>query len=203
MDAQKIIEQFTDYLLPSLTPYEAVLYIFLLRNTHFLNNVDVIRIGKRTISDRISKSRGTKTAYSHVTELLAALQEKQCIKIGDTNRDGTLYAVFLPEDIPLVHDKQVVVSLLETEDYYTNPDRRIEVFERDSYKCFYCGEKLTPKNASLDHLIPQHAGGLHAKDNLKTACLTCNSIKSGKSYEEAAPLLLKSIQERRGSKTED
>ncbi|MGH7236937.1 MAG: HNH endonuclease [Candidatus Saccharimonadales bacterium] len=63
----------------------------------------------------------------------------------------------------------------------------------------YCGEKVTAENATLDHLVPQYKGGKHTKENLKTSCLMCNSIKSGKTYEEAAPLLLKSIQERRAN----
>lgn len=70
-------------------------------------------------------------------------------------------------------------------------------FERGKWTCFYCGEKVTSQNATLDHLIPQSKEGKHTKDNLKTSCLVCNSIKSGKTYEEAAPYLLKSIQERK------
>ena len=34
------------------------------------------------------------------------------------------------------------------------------------------------------------------KSNLKTCCLICNSFKSGKTYEETTPLLLKSIKDR-------
>ncbi|MEW6377347.1 MAG: hypothetical protein AB1502_16345 [Thermodesulfobacteriota bacterium] len=43
--------------------------------------------------------------------------------------------------------------------------------------------------------MPQIKGGKHNKENLKSCCFICNSIKSGKTYEEAAPFLLKSIQE--------
>jgi len=46
-------------------------------------------------------------------------------------------------------------------------------------------------------LNPQSKGGKHTKDNLKTCCFVCNAIKSGKTYEEAAPFLLKSIRERK------
>ncbi|MEK7463230.1 MAG: HNH endonuclease, partial [Patescibacteria group bacterium] len=60
--------------------------------------------------------------------------------------------------------------------------------------------KVTPENSTLDHLVPQSRDGKHTKENLKTSCLVCNSIKSGKTYEEAAPYLLKSIQERRNKK---
>jgi len=196
-DLQKNIEQFVDFLLPTLTPYEAGLYIFFLRNSYIKNNASEIRIGKRTIADNLGASRGEKTNYAHVTKLVDGLEEKGCVKIGDTNRDGTLYTIFLPEEIPSVKEKLSIVADPVEEDYFTNQEKRKEIFERDKYICHYCGEKVTQENATLDHLIPQHKDGKHTKENLKTSCLICNSIKSGKTYEEAAPFLLKSIQERR------
>ena len=51
--------------------------------------------------------------------------------------------------------------------------------------------------ASFDHVTPQHLGGTHAKANLRTVRLMRNRSKSGKTEEEAAPALLKSIRERR------
>jgi len=196
-DLQKIIEQFVDFLLPSLTPYEAGLYIFFLRNSYIKNGTQEIRIGKRTIADNLGASRGEKTNYAHITKLVSGLKEKSCIKIGDTTREGTLYSVFLPGEIPSVKEKLSIVADSKEEDYFTEPEKRKEIFERDKYICNYCGEKVTPENATLDHLIPQHKGGNHTKENLKVSCLPCNSIKSGKTYEEAAPFLLKSIQERK------
>jgi len=47
------------------------------------------------------------------------------------------------------------------------------------------------------HYIPQRDKGKNTKENLRTCCFVCNSIKSGKSIEEAAPHILKSIQERK------
>ena len=199
-DLQKIIEQFVDFLMPSLTPYEASLYIFFLRNSHIKNNSPEIRIGKRTIAENISSVRATTTNYAQVTKLVDGLEGKGCIKIGDTNRDGTLYNIFLPEEIPSVKEKLAITAGPVEEDFFTNPEKRKEIFERDKYTCFYCGEKVTPENSTLDHLVPQSKDGKHTKENLKTSCLICNSIKSGKTYEEAAPYLLKSIQERRNKK---
>jgi len=83
------------------------------------------------------------------------------------------------------------------EDYFNNPEKRHEIFERDKWICQYCGEKITQENATIDHFIPQSKGGKHNKENLKLCCFICNSIKSGKTYEEAAQFLLKSIQERK------
>jgi len=126
------------------------------------------------------------------------LEGKGCIKIRDTNREGTLYIVSLPKDIPSVAEK--MASFLPKqikEDYFNDPEKRREIFEGDKWICQYCGEKVTPENSTLDHFIPQAKGGKHNKENIKTSCLTCNSIKSGKTYEEAAPFLLRSIQERK------
>jgi len=196
---QKVIEQFVDLLMPELTPYEVSLYIFLLRNSYLKSISPEIRIGKRTIGEKFSPSKGKsgKVDYGQVSVILKRLEQKGCIKIGDTNRDGTLYTVLLPQEVASVKEKLSIVTEPIEDNYFKDPEKRKEIFERDKYTCHYCGEKVTPDNATLDHLIPQHINGKHTKENLKTSCLLCNSIKSGKTYEEAAPLLLKSIQERR------
>jgi len=191
------IEQLVDLLMPELTPYETSLYIFFIRSS-FLNDTTTVRIGKRTIAEKYGKgSRGDKTNYAHVSKILKGLEEKGCIKVGDTNRDGTLYTIISPNKIPIVAEKMAIVLDSEEEDYFTKPEKRKELFERDKWVCHYCGEIVTEENATLDHLTPQCKGGKHTKENLKTSCLICNSIKSGKTYEEAAPFLLKSIQERK------
>lgn len=83
------------------------------------------------------------------------LEEKGCIKVGDTNRDGTLYVVSLPKDIPLVVEKIAsALAQITEEDYFNDPEKRREIFERDKWICQYCGERVTPENATLDHFIP-------------------------------------------------
>jgi len=198
---QKIIEQFVDLLLPELTPFEATVYIFFLRHS-LLEGKKEIRIGQRTLAKAWMSPRAAETtSRAHILRTVNGLEEKGVIKIGDTNREGTLYTVLLPADVPSVKEKISIVADPIEDNYYNDPEKRKEIFERDKYTCHYCGEKVTSENATLDHLTPQHAGGKHTKENLKTSCLTCNSIKSGKTYEEAAPFLLKSIQERRERKT--
>jgi hypothetical protein len=201
-DYKKVIEQFVDFIMPELTPYEAVMYIFLLRSSYVKNNVAEVRIGKRTIAEKWGKgSRGKRTNYAHVTKLVKGLEAKGLVKIGNIDRDGTLYMVLLPEETEMVLKKLSLVQEVGEEDYFTEPLKRKEIFERDQWVCFYCGEEVTDKNATLDHLLPQSKDGKHTKTNLKTCCLICNSIKSGKTYEEAAPLLLKNISERRVRRT--
>ena len=196
-DITEIIKEFVDYLLPDLTPYETSLYIYLLRNS-ILNGQDTIRVGKRTIATAYGKgSRGENTNYAHISKIINSLEKKGVLKIGDVNREGTLYTILSPKQIPLVKEKMTIKIQDKEDDYFNTPIKRQELFERDKWKCHYCGEEVTKNNATLDHLIPQSKGGKNTKDNLKTSCLLCNSIKSGKTYEEAAPHLLKSVSERK------
>ena len=188
-----------DFLLPEVTPPEGALYLYLIRHSLLKNGGLSARFGKRTLAAGHGiGSRGGKTTFETITKLLKGLEEKGCIKIGATTREGTEYFILLPKDIPLVSEK--IASLKpesQEEDYFTDPKKRKIIFEKDKWICQYCGEKVTEKNVTLDHYIPQSKGGKHNKENLRTCCLVCNGIKSGKTYEEAAPFILKSIQERK------
>jgi len=198
-NTQQLIQDFVDYLMPALTPYESSLYVLLLRLTFLKDGSNQVRIGKRTISERFGTgSQGAEISFAHVTKVLKNLENKGCIIIGDTVRDGTIYTLIQPRDIPLVKKKIVATTPIDQEeDFFTNPEKRSKIFERDNWTCQYCGDKVTNDNASIDHYVPQSKGGNHSKANLRTCCFVCNSIKSGKSFEEAAPFILKSIQERK------
>jgi len=208
-EVKRTIELFVDYLFRNLDAYEASLYLFLLRKTVFMTGKSEIRLGKRTLqSGFVRGARGGGRAnagglwvnYSHITKILHGLEKKGCIKIGDTTREGTLYTVLTPQKIPSVI-KALSASRTTTEfspeDYFHDSERRNEIFERDGYRCQYCGEPVSETNATLDHYVPQSIGGGHDKSNLRTSCLLCNSIKSGRTFDDAAPQLLKSISERK------
>ena len=44
-------------------------------------------------------------------------------------------------------------------------------------KCYFCGQKTTFKNLTMDHLVPLARGGLSTKDNLVPCCKSCNNKK--------------------------
>ncbi|MEN9503215.1 MAG: hypothetical protein RI964_2500 [Pseudomonadota bacterium] len=64
------------------------------------------------------------------------------------------------------------------------------LFRRDDYICLYCGEHFAEKDLSRDHVHPLVKGGLDVWTNVVTACKTCNSIKGGRTPEEARMPLL-------------
>jgi 5-methylcytosine-specific restriction enzyme A len=43
--------------------------------------------------------------------------------------------------------------------------------------CHYCGTVLSPKELTMDHLVPLARGGRSTKDNLVPSCKTCNIKK--------------------------
>jgi hypothetical protein len=193
-----------DYLAPLQTPTEQAVYKYLLRWSHFESGLGTIQVGIRTIARQVSRpakgklSKSKGLSYSTVVDTIRSLAKKEHIEIEKVEHEGTIYRVKLPREIP------ECMKLMKKEDKvsdnvdFKNLEVRKGIFERDNWTCFYCGEKVNSKNATLDHYIPQHLGGKNTRDNLKTCCLVCNSIKSGKTYEEASPFLLKSTKERKG-----
>lgn len=51
------------------------------------------------------------------------------------------------------------------------------VFLRDGYICQYCGDDVSKKTATLDHVLPVSHGGKTTFENTVCACATCNANK--------------------------
>ena len=66
---------------------------------------------------------------------------------------------------------------------------RREVFNRDRYRCLYCGRQT--RELTLDHVVPRHRGGSHDWENLASACKSCNHRKAGRTPKEARMRLLR------------
>lgn len=61
---------------------------------------------------------------------------------------------------------------------------RVEIFERDRWKCQICKEPVDrkaeapdPRAPSLDHILPISRGGKHERSNVRTSHLGCNVRK--------------------------
>ena len=69
---------------------------------------------------------------------------------------------------------------------------RQEIYERDNYICQYCGTDLSQqsRNLSIDHVIPLTKGGTHNRENLVTACKSCNLKKRNRTPQEAGMALI-------------
>jgi len=55
--------------------------------------------------------------------------------------------------------------------------KRSGIFERDEFRCVYCGEQFPADELTLDHVQPRVRGGDRSEGNLVTACKACNTLK--------------------------
>jgi 5-methylcytosine-specific restriction endonuclease McrA len=55
--------------------------------------------------------------------------------------------------------------------------KRNEIFQRDGYRCVYCGERFAAEELTVDHVQPRIRGGDRSEGNLVTACRGCNTLK--------------------------
>jgi 5-methylcytosine-specific restriction endonuclease McrA len=62
---------------------------------------------------------------------------------------------------------------------------RANVYQRDSYRCQYCGKRFPLSELSYDHVVPRAAGGRTVWENIVTACRPCNTRKDSMGCDEA------------------
>jgi 5-methylcytosine-specific restriction endonuclease McrA len=63
--------------------------------------------------------------------------------------------------------------------------RKKVLFNRDGWKCQYCGTKLNGETSTIEHVMPSSRGGPLSWQNCVTACKPCNKRKANKTPEEA------------------
>lgn len=71
------------------------------------------------------------------------------------------------------------------------PLSKLNLLSRDDFRCQYCADPLTYREATLDHVIPRSQGGTTAWENVVTACHSCNRKKGGRTPAQAGMALLK------------
>ncbi|WP_375417945.1 HNH endonuclease [uncultured Hymenobacter sp.] len=188
----QIIKDIVDFLQPVISPYEMDIYWFIFRHS-VLETGDVFL---RVSNGRLAKGIGTKFktfdkqnsrfGEKTVAENLRSLEVLGVImKFGDTTREGTLYKIFLPEQIQVCKERMKIHQLdslpsvdpRKEQDYYNIKENRLRIFERDEYLCYKCNKQLTRFNATLDHIQPVSEGGDNSYDNLATSCFHCNSSR--------------------------
>jgi hypothetical protein len=189
-----IVQEIVDDLQPLLSPYEAAFYWYAFRHSIAKNGSPYVRLSTRGLQSGLVKSSystATDNAISltKVRKIFRALETIGALrKEGEPNRDGTLYRVLIPDEIETCCKSRAERQPTEPAsgvrpsdiDYYNVRENRIKVYERDEYKCRYCGKQLTRFTCTLDHVKPVAEGGDNSFENIVTACLDCNSRKNGR-----------------------
>ena len=192
LEIPDVICSVVDFLQPSLLPYEAAIYWHLFRKSILATGTQFTRASVRGMMQGVitsSSGQSEGLSYGAVQSALQGLDQKGVVtKAGDTTREGTLYKIYLPEEIPLCQVQMKKALKIQPKpidekkelDFYNVAENRLKVFERDEYKCHYCTKQLTRFTATLDHIQPVSRGGDNSYDNLMTACLHCNSQRGSR-----------------------
>lgn len=96
------------------------------------------------------------------------------------------------------HIKSIVLSTFPNdppEKKHTHEERkkmtfklRFKVFDRDGYRCQYCGRSASEgAKLCVDHIIPVSRGGKTTMDNLQTLCRECNASKAAQPESNRPP----------------
>ena len=185
LELPDIIGEIVDDLQPILTAYDAAFYWFLFRHSIAKDGNPQIRVSRSTLRRAVVKSSYTDAeenmiSFRKVQDTLRALEEIGAIqKLGEPNRQGTLYRVLIPDEIEACR-KFRAERLAEEPALFPLSDKgqhkkRMQVFERDGYKCRRCQKQLTRFTATLDYIKPPSDGGDETAENFITACSECNS----------------------------
>ena len=173
-DASAFLTDLIDRLVPTKTldAYEAVLYLYLVRESHFRGVAD-LWVSVNKLGARLNMTRRA------IEPRLRSLHEHRCIEVLETGWRGTRIRVALPTDVlgPVPADLAATEPDIEGIDVFRDERYRLAIMQRESQRCFYCLRSLSSDNWSLDHVSPQSAAGGNSYRNVVAACHTCNSSK--------------------------
>jgi len=89
-----------------------------------------------------------------------------------------------------------VPKVLLLRDYDQLPAKEVRftrenLFDRDNYRCQYCGNTFKADDLNMDHVIPRDRGGRTSWENIVTSCIKCNSRKANRLPHQASMHLIK------------
>jgi hypothetical protein len=164
----------------SLAVYHVLFHLSYFENGKAELIIPWTKIGAFIRSDQDNIIEDNSTVKRRVPNLL----QNKCISINRPHSGANEIIVHLPSEIPackkLIEKEESTVSTVERTDdadYYSDPERRLMVLERDKRKCVYCLIDVSEDSYVLDHIIPIIKGGTNKKFNLVAACTGCNQRK--------------------------
>lgn len=173
--------------MPRLDTYEQAVYLYLFRHTRFLGLEEAV-IGFKSARRRMACGIGEKgkpmsenTAY----EKLRSLEEKGCIVILDSTREGRKIRLNLPSEIigVVTQEEPAATPDLETQDFFNVEENRARILMREENRCFYCLRLLNGENYVIEHVVSRPTGDNRYR-NVVAACRQCNNRKGSSDVED-------------------
>lgn len=187
MDLKRVFEQFQDHLAPRLDTYELAVYLYVLRHSRLVG-LDEVTIGFKSARKKMAfgigeagKPMSERTCY----EKLRSLEKKGCLDILSTERGGTRVRLRLPEEIDGLVPPEVALPAEDPEllDFFSVPQNRVLLLEREEHRCFYCLRQIDADNYVVAH-VRSRPNGNNSYRNVVAACIQCNNRKGATQAED-------------------
>lgn len=176
----------TRYLSRLLKVRPFVMYLLLFKRAYFEEGRRTIAVKLSELGENLLSDFGKPMSHDVVKRGVNDLVRLNIV-MKTPSRPGQVneYEIRLPSEVREVQEMiQADDSHGESpaderiEDYYTNPQKRLEILKRDGHRCFYCLREVRRDSFYLDHLEPRASGGQNWQSNLVCSCNTCNSKKN-------------------------
>ena len=185
---EKHIHDIIDLAEPKMDVYEFAIYMYLVRHTRLIGR-DTDVFGFKSIRKTIvigvgesNKPMSEGTCYGKIKSLVT----KGFIEIQDSTNTGQRIKVFLPFEIPglsRLADNQLQQLSIEEIDFFSAPEYREKLLEREKRKCFYCLKSLSNDSYVIEHVVSRPQGD-NSYRNLVASCRTCNNKKDKQSVTD-------------------
>lgn len=187
MDLTRAFEHFEDHLAPRLDTYEQVLYLYILRHSRLVGQ-DEVTIGFKSARRKMAfgiGEAGKPMSEGTCYEKLRSLEKKGCVDILSTERAGTRVRLHLPEEIPGVVPQEETPPTHDPEafDFFSTPQNRVLLLDREGHRCFYCLRQLDGQNHMVEH-VRSRPHGNNSYRNVVAACIQCNNRKGATAAED-------------------
>ena len=187
MDLTRAFEQFEDHLAPRLDTYEQALYLYILRHSRLVG-LNEVTIGFKSARKKMALGigeAGKPMSEGTCYEKLRSLEKKGCVDILATERAGTRVCLRLPDEIRGLVPQTEVPSKRNPEefDFFSTPQNRVLLLEREGHRCFYCLRQLDGQNHMVEH-VRSRPHGNNSYRNVVAACIQCNNRKGATEAED-------------------
>ena len=191
-ELQEVLIDIQDCLVPILDTYEQAIYHYIFRHTYLKGEKSTLFRAKSASIGFGSGAAGTTPSESQRSKKLRSLESKGGVKVLESSHKGIHVAIVLPHEIEsLIKTEETQNIDIESLDFYKGRMLLSAILERENFRCFYTGKKITEDNCYLDHVVAQSAGGDNSYRNIVAASYDANSMKNNMPVDDFARSLYK------------
>ena len=165
-----------------LDTYEQAIYHYIFRHTYLIQLETTLFSYRSAEIGFDAGAVGAQPSNSSRSKKLKSLELKGAVKILERSHKGILVVIVLPQNISgLIKLKNSFEIDIDSLDFYKDCRLLPSILEREGYRCFYTGKKITEEKCYLDLVVASSTYGDNSYKNIVASSYDANSMKNNKS----------------------